>query len=206
MKIRDDIHLIDGTMANCYFIENEGSGILIDTGTKGSGKKILKFLGDHSYRLSTVLITHYHMDHIGGLHQIVDSLGPEVYVPDVEADVVRGKKKPAATGSFMSKMVGMMAHPEPVADVKPVSSFKSEVIDVLETNGHTPGSTSYIVKGKGILFAGDAVVNGKNGLSINRTFTLDIGEAENSEKKILASGAEVILSGHGNPYYTSRHP
>lgn len=200
MKITDGVHLIDGTMANCYFIENDGKGILIDAGTKGSAKKILEFLKSNSFKLDTVLITHYHMDHRGGLARVHSALKPKIYVPDLEVDVVKGKEKPKSSNTFMSKMVGSIAHPEPVEDVLPASKFKSDSIEVIETHGHTPGSTSYFLKEKGILFVGDALVNSNGELKINKTFTQDFDEAEKSRKTILESGAKLILSGHGQPY------
>ncbi len=200
MKIEEGLHLIDGTMANCYFLENGGNGILIDSGTKGSGKKVIGFLKSNSFRPDTVLITHYHMDHIGGLSMVYSEFKPSIYVPDAELGVVKGESKPQTSGKLLSKMVGAMAHPEPVRDVKPVSEFKSDLITPMDTHGHTPGSTSYYIEKSGVIFVGDALVNSNGNLKINRTFTLDISAAEESQKKILQKGARLILSGHGKPF------
>lgn len=200
MKVGSDVHLIDGTMANCYFIENSGDGILIDSGMKGSSKKIIKFLDEGNFNLKTVLITHYHMDHIGGLSRIYEKYKPEIFVPDSEIPVITGKEKMKSSQSMISKFVVSMAKPAPVSSVHPVSDFKSGRIEVIDTHGHTPGSTSYFLKEDGLLFVGDAVVNSKGKLDINRTFTLDIEEAEKSRMKILEVGAKTILSGHGEPY------
>lgn len=204
MKLEEGIHLIDGTMANSYFIENGGKGILVDTGTKASAGKILSFLKNNDFNLDTVLITHYHMDHIGGLSTIYSKLKPKVFVPDTEVGVVKGNEKPQMAKSLMPKLVGAIAHPKSVSDVSPVSEFKSGDIDVIATNGHTPGSTSYYLKDRGILFVGDALVNNKGELKINKTFTLDMKKAEESREKILNSGARLILSGHGDPYYLKK--
>ncbi len=201
MKISEDIHQIDGTMANTYFIENSGEGILIDSGTKGSAGKIIDFIDNGGFNLKTVLITHYHMDHVGGLSRIAGKYRPEIFVPDEEVDVISGKKKPESAKSFLSKMVGAVAHPEPVQGIRPVSEYGSERITVLKTHGHTPGSTSYLLENEKIVFVGDAVVNGKNGLEINRAFTLDMEDAKRSENIIRGCGAGIILSGHGKPYY-----
>lgn len=204
MKLEEGIHLIDGTMANCYFIENDGKGILVDSGTKGSARKILSFLKINNFTLDTVLITHYHMDHIGGLGTIYRKLKPKIFVPDSEISVIKGESRPQMARNLLPKIVGAFSHPEAVSDVSAVSRFKSDRISVVETNGHTPGSTSYYIEDSGILFVGDAVVNSRGKLKINRTFTLDVPKAEESEKKIHESGARLILSGHGDPYYTKK--
>jgi hydroxyacylglutathione hydrolase len=200
MKVTDNIELIDGTMANCYAVKFEGKNILIDTGTKGSSKKIIEYYKKKNTKPDMVLITHYHPDHVGGLKAIKTEFNPEIYVPDAEVGVISGTEKMTPAKSLASRMVAGFMKSEPVEDLKKASDLKMEGIEVVETPGHTPGSTSYYFKNEDTIFVGDAVVVSSDKLGLNKTFTLDMQKAEESRKKIIDSPAKIILSGHGNVY------
>ena len=200
MKISDSIELIDGTMANCYAVNLDGRNILIDTGTRGSSKKIIEYYRKKNMKPEIVLITHYHPDHVGGLKAIKTEFGAEIYVPDAEVGVISGREKMTPAKSLASRMVAGFMKSEPVEDLKKASDLKVEGIEVVETPGHTPGSTSYYFSNEDAIFVGDAVVVSSGKLGLNRTFTLDIQKAEESRKKIIDSPAKIILSGHGDVY------
>jgi hydroxyacylglutathione hydrolase len=200
MKVTDNIELIDGTMANCYAVNLEGKSILIDTGTKGSSKKIIEYYKKKNMKPDMVLITHYHPDHVGGLKAIKTEFNPEIYVPDVEVGVISGREKMTPAKSLASRMVAGFMKSDPVEDLKKASDLKMEGIEVVETSGHTPGSTSYYFKNEDAMFVGDAVVVSSGKLGLNRTFTLDMQKAEESRKKIIDSPSKIILSGHGDVF------
>ena len=101
----------------------------------------------------------------------------------------------------MSHIVAGMARITPVGSVKSASELKIDGIHVVETPGHTPGSTSYYVEEDDALFVGDAVNNTRNGLQINKGFTLNLKEAEKSRQIIMEHEAKLILPGHGPPYH-----
>ena len=81
MKISNPIEKIDGAMANSYLIMIDGMNIIVDAGTPGSGKKITGYLEDHKIKPDAILITHYHVDHVGGLSRIYEKYHPEIFVP-----------------------------------------------------------------------------------------------------------------------------
>ncbi|EQD41007.1 Beta-lactamase-like domain protein, partial [mine drainage metagenome] len=90
MKVSGSIERIDGTMANAYTFTLNGKVILIDAGTRGSGKKIVSYFNSRGTKPDIVLITHYHPDHIGGLKTLKDAFSPIIYMPDREVDVATG--------------------------------------------------------------------------------------------------------------------
>lgn len=200
MKISESVDLIDGTMGNCYSINLPDKTILVDAGTKGSGKKCIEYYRQMGKEPSIVLITHYHPDHIGGLKAVLEAFHPETYVPDKEVDVIEGRARPAPGKSIIGRLVGSAFKSQPVSGVKKASDLKLNEIEVLKTPGHTPGSTSYFLKGEGILFVGDAVVTNSGKPSINRAFTSDYETAQKSMKEIMNYPGKMILSGHGRPY------
>ncbi|MCL4451143.1 MAG: MBL fold metallo-hydrolase [Candidatus Thermoplasmatota archaeon] len=200
MKVSPSVERIDGTMANAYTFSADGKIILVDAGTKGSGKKIISFFKQKGSKPDIVLITHYHPDHIGGLKEISDAFSPMIYMPDREVDVATGKARIKPASSFMSKFVAKIMRIDPVTAVEPASSLSLDGVEVIETPGHTPGSTSYFLKEDGVIFVGDAVVNSHGSLKINKGFTLDIDRAEQSKQLILDHEGSIILSGHGEPF------
>ena len=197
MKITDSIDLIDGTMGNCYSVRYGDRDILIDAGTRGSGKKIISYYEGKGSGPEFVLITHYHPDHVGGLKAIQEKFSPKIYVPDLEINVISGNERMTPANSFMSKLVAGMMKTSPVKDVAVASSLSLEGFSVLSTPGHTPGSTSYFFEPDSALFVGDAVVIDGSGMKINKAFTLDMDTALRSRKAIEEFPAKLILSGHG---------
>lgn len=199
MRITDSVERIDGTMANTYVVRNEGKIILVDAGMKSSAKKIIEFFDSHSEKPDAVLITHYHPDHIGGLSQIVKKYGSEVYAHQNEVDVIRGVRKLQPAKSLLSKMVSSVSKSEPVEQVENLDNLPFGWIRVVETQGHTPGSTSYLFEPENLLFVGDAVTVKGGKTSLNKQFTLDMAEAQKSQQKILSMKGATILPGHGDP-------
>ena len=204
MRITDHITLIDRTMANCYDVETENGHVLVDAGLRSSGLRIANYYRQIGAKPSVILITHYHTDHIGGLRFLKNEFGSDVYISPLEAGVATGKDKITPGKTMRSKIITRMFKAPPVDSVKSTADLDYPGIEVLDTPGHTPGSTSYYFRNEGVLFIGDALVNRSGKLIINRGLAYDIDEAEKSEQKILSHGAKIILSGHGSPFFKNR--
>lgn len=204
MNVTDKVERIDHTMANCYLFELNGKNFLVDAGTKGTGKKILKYLRERRANIDYILITHYHPDHIGGLKEISDAFTCNIIVSAGDAPVVTGKQKMQPANSFLSKMVAAMMRVQPVKNVTLTDDFMIDGLVYVMTPGHTPGSMSYYLESEGVLFVGDAVVNSGGVLKINRAFTKDLEAAEKSKEIIMKHPAKIILSGHGEPYHKNQ--
>ncbi len=199
MKITENIELIDGTMANCYFLKTKERNILVDAGTKSSAKKIIKFFEELGVKPDVVLITHDHPDHVGGLSTIYDRFKPAVYASELEIHVIQGKEKMKTADSFMSKVVGGLMKSMPVQNVSSFEEMSLQDIIVVETPGHTTGSTSFFYEPERVMFVGDAIVIHNGEIGINKQFTADMDEAKRSEEKIRSYSPVTLLPGHGKP-------
>ena len=141
----------------------------------------LERLGIDPMDVSTVILTHFHTDHAGGLHHFPES---EIFVQKNDYKSAQG---------FMGKLQGYLPHrwpewfaPTPIPfESVPIGPFEqsysvTEAGDVLvvPTPGHTPGHVSVIVKddGSSYFLAGDTsytqdllIEREPDGVSPNRT-------------------------------------
>ncbi|MEM0156130.1 MAG: MBL fold metallo-hydrolase [Thermoplasmataceae archaeon] len=198
MKLTENIELIDGTMANCYSVNLNGKGILIDAGMKSSGRKIVEFYRNLGVNPEIVLITHYHPDHVGGLLLVSEEFHPQIYVPDEELDVVAGNSRMTPAPGFAAKLVSSLLKSKPVSDLNLVSKLNLPGVQVIDTKGHTPASTSYFFPDFKALFVGDALVTKGKEITLNKAFTLNLEDAERSKAKIMGFHGVTIYPGHGN--------
>lgn len=73
MEISKDIHKVDGVNGNVYIVSKEKNLTVIDTGMPRSCGKILKCvekMGRQPTDVSTIVLTHYHIDHVGSAHDL----------------------------------------------------------------------------------------------------------------------------------------
>ena len=150
---------------NCYIVgcEETREAAVIDPG--GDALKILKFLERNNLKLTHIINTHGHIDHIGGNRALKDQTQAELIIHEEDASML------TSAGRNLSLFSGMvMSGPAADRTVKEGDKIKvgnTVVLEVIHTPGHTPGGMSLKleVDGKNILFVGDTLFNG----SIGRT-------------------------------------
>ena len=121
--------VVGGLDNNCYIIESEGKGIIIDPGDEAV--KIISAVGDHE--VGVILATHRHFDHISALQQVKKATKAKAAIHPLDWVV----------GFDMKLEDGQMIE------------FGDEVLSVIHTPGHTPGGCCFLV-GK-YLFSGDTL-------------------------------------------------
>ncbi len=127
--------IVGELQTNCYIIESEGEGIVIDPGAEPEG--ILN--ESKGINIILILLTHNHFDHIGG--------------------VVKLKAITAAT-TAIHPLDWIDGFDKELNDREKID-LGEEQIDVIHTPGHTPGSCCFFVKD--ILFSGDTLFPGGPG-------------------------------------------
>ncbi len=146
-----------GAMANsvnCFILKKGGETLLFDTGLgKNSGGQLQEALaaaGVKPEEVDTVVITHFHGDHIGGL------VTPEKTAAFPKAQLWVGRVEvegmPKASQLFMGYYPGRINIFEWNHDV-------AKGVKAMEAPGHTPGHTAYLVEdGKEkLLIVGDLI-------------------------------------------------
>jgi hydroxyacylglutathione hydrolase len=111
-----------------------GATASIDAGDEAM---ILAALRGKGWRLTDILVTHHHGDHIAGLEGLKKRLGARVVAPAADSHRIPGVDLAVRDGDHFH-----------------LGSFKVEVID---TPGHTVGHVSFYLPEERVLFAGDTL-------------------------------------------------
>ena len=204
MKITEGIYQVDGVNCNVYLIEDGDKLTLIDTGLPRNSNKIAKYIEGLNRKpaaVSTIVITHFHIDHVGSLKKMKDATGAKVAVHEADADYVSRKRSPPKPKNLMMQALSSVVKAAPV-DVDIVLKEGDTVgrLVVIHTPGHSEGSISLLDAERKVMFVGDAVrfVDGKVQGPPPR-FTPDPAKAKESIGKISNFEFDIMLSGHGQP-------
>ena len=209
MEITEGIHKVDEASANMahanvYLLTEGDKLIVIDTGTSGNAKKIVDYvqkIGRQPSNVSTIVLTHFHMDHAGSVKELKDLTGAKVAVHAEDADYVSGKKPMPKPKNVLFRAVSAFIKLSPVQpDILLKDNDKIGQLTVIHTPGHTLGSIVLLDEGKRVLFAGDAIrYDGEELSGPPEHFTLDPNKAKESIGKISALSFDIMLCGHGEP-------
>ncbi len=126
------IHALElGPMENfVYLIEDRHSARAAVVDPAWEVERVLARAAEHGVRITDVLLTHSHHDHINGIDALLDACDAELHLLKPEADFW-GNATIKPTLHHGGDMI----------------SLGDTAIEVLHTPGHTPGSTCYRLAG-----------------------------------------------------------
>jgi len=212
--LADGVWWYDLGGVNAYLVDEETatdgevSGVtLVDAGMPWHGTGLIAGIAEAGYELADVdriLLTHYDMDHVGGLADL-DGLDATIYAGSTDAALVTGERNPPwdnHKGLFQRATSGLLSAPtnpvETVTDGDTVGSFT-----VYETPGHTPGHVAYVSEAASVGMLGDLVRESDGHLSASAWFiSYDTDAVATSINDLVerAPPFEVLGIGHGRPF------
>lgn len=215
-ELAPGIYRIKASRSNIYLLAGQ-TLILIDTGMKGDGNAVLdviRGLGRQPEEVSHILITHGHIDHTGSLALLRKATGAKVCAGAQDRDFIEGRQKTwtmarEGLGGKLFKIALYLMETvffkyEPAALDTALTgdtalSLPGVAVQALATPGHSPGSISYRLPDKNIIFTGDALTGvPKPGLP-PRPGCADYAQALASAKKIAGTTPDICCFGHGEP-------
>lgn len=182
-----------------YLVTSQGKSALIDTGAGAGAGLILENIaaaGINPDSIGHIIVTHGHIDHIGGLEFMVNRLGAKVAAHRLELPAVEeGLRHLTAADWYGVKYNGVKVDivlEEPFAPIT-VGDYQ---LMFVHTPGHTPGSIAVHadIEGQRVLFGQD--IHGP----FNREWGSDISAWRSSMQKLLDLQADTLCEGHFGIY------
>ena len=216
MKIRN----LGNRAVNNWLIPGDDGYILIDTGYEEGFSRFLRKLkkaGIQPEEIRTVFLTHAHDDHAGFLNDVLTVTPAKVILHPKAVERLRKGRNSFDGGCsgrpalFFCRILALLGKGEhrypPIRDeyldrLIPTDSETFRTMDlpfqVLETPGHTADHISLLKDG--ILFCGDAAMNGFPSRKRVIIWIEDLLQYRQSWEKILKAGPEKIFPAHGKPF------
>ncbi len=219
---------IDGLIqANLWYVRGRDRDLLVDAGNGVASLPAVLARFARGRREVVCLVTHAHIDHIGGFHEFERRL---LHPAERDAAARIDEQVPLVTASWSSGLKAVLAEsgfdpPPLLVDAVPYPGFDpaafrivpaapthlvrgGDVIDlggrtlsVIDLPGHTPGSIGLIDEEENALFSGDAVYEG--GL-IDTLPESDTSLYLETMKRLRVLPVEVVYPGHGGPFGRER--
>jgi glyoxylase-like metal-dependent hydrolase (beta-lactamase superfamily II) len=151
-----------GFEVNAYIAwsDRTNDAVAIDPG--GESVAMADFIEQNNLRLSAILLTHAHLDHIEGVAKLVRRWPAPIYLHDDD-------RKLYAAVALQAVQFGMVVDPLPPVDQALTHGqqlhFGPLNFEVRHVPGHAPGHVILYARQAGLAFVGDVVFQG----SIGRT-------------------------------------
>ena len=169
---------------NCYLIQSGEEIGVIDPGE--DAEKLIEAIeakGDEGVSLKFVLATHFHWDHVNAVDELLKEYGADFYIGEKDLQP-------------LEESAEIEARPDSTLAEGDEVKLGNNVLKVMETPGHSPGSISLLEEDEGLAFVGDLVFS--NGFG--RT-DLPGGSREELEvslsRLVNLAGDWEVYSGHG---------
>lgn len=209
-----------GVMNVCLLVEG-GRITAVDAGLPGSATTIVDYAGDIGFApqaIRRVIVTHHHLDHVGGLPELLRFSGAEVWahrddVPLIEGTVPRPAIPPERIEAMLAAMpaeqrgvaaarMRKMGEVAPVSvDLRLVGGEELDVlggVQILHSPGHTAGHLCLYLPALSLLIAGDLLRLEDGVIHESPTgFAADADQARASAKSAVALGFDGFIGYHG---------
>lgn len=199
--------------ANAFLVD-DGEWTLVDTGFPLNGRRLRDELAETGVAVEAidrVLLTHYDLDHVGGLARLVPDLDAPAYLGTTDLDLLFGRWHPPwlhHKGLFHRVLRRLYRLPDavelhPVSDGDRLGGFVAH-----HTPGHNPGHMVYVHEGLELALLGDLAWSKPKGLVT--PIWLDSYDMRTLRESIRsfaerAPPFEVAGTGHGDPLRTGGH-
>jgi hydroxyacylglutathione hydrolase len=179
---------------NCYVIGDEvtGEGVLIDPGDEAA--RIALAVERTNLEIGWIIITHAHIDHVGGVAALVDEYACPVLM-HAEAEPMLGQLPTQAM------MMGLRFGKVPAVDRHIEDDEVLEVggleLKALYTPGHAPGHLAFYLESEGLVLSGDALFAGGVGRTDLFGGDMDLLLRSIVERLMTLPDETRVLPGHG---------
>lgn len=219
------LFFVSTTMSNWIIYAADDGVTLIDSGyprQRGLLSESLRTVGADPAGITAVLVTHGHLDHIGGIPWLVGRFGTPVYTGPHEAlhlrrefleqvtaaELIRNAGRPGMarwTVQMLKVVAGGLRTRIPSALPFPMRGaldLPGQPVPIA-TPGHTTGHTAYYFPAEQALVSGDALVTAHPTSRVHGPqllpdlFHTDVSKAAHTLDNLRTLDTRLILPGHG---------
>lgn len=212
--LMDGVYQIGAANVNSYIIDGDEGVTLVDTlvrGREGAISQSLEEIGRTLTDVRAILLTHSHNDHTGSAAAVKAASKARVYASEADTPAIQGAVKPPPPPThWYFRPLFWLAVFFPDAPPVEVDYFVSEDakellpgdLRAIDTSGHTPGHTSYLLdRDGGLLLVGDAAWATKDG-RVKRGYNRSTPEVDGSLRHLAEFEFEVAAFCHSKPIHT----
>ncbi len=145
---------------NCFLFRRDGSdrALIVDPGDEAD--KLLRAIDELGVELDGILLTHTHFDHVGAVAPVAEATGAEVWVPELEKQVLADINSYVPWPGFGPFESWDAEHTVAGGEKLELAGFD---IDVIFTPGHSPGHVTFSIPDEQAVFSGDVLFQGSVG-------------------------------------------
>jgi glyoxylase-like metal-dependent hydrolase (beta-lactamase superfamily II) len=183
----------------CVYLVDLGAPVLIDAGAGFDPDGLLHHLelaGCSPDRLQALVLTHAHIDHVGGAHILAEAYGVPVIMHELDAPVLESGDDLRSAADWYRTHLRPLPVGQVLAGDGGTLPGDLSFLNWVHTPGHTPGSISLWLEtgGAKVLFAQD--VHGP----FNQAFGSNLDDWAASMRRLLGLEADVLCEGHFGIY------
>lgn len=220
-EVAADVFFVEGDAVNWTILRDGSDVTLVDGGYPGDADEVIGSLDYIGGELRAVLVTHAHVDHIGGLPAVLQDRDVPVLTGEREAAHARREFLEQAGPLDIAKIAWKPRNLRWVTHLVTKGALSKAPVPAraltgedlpgspqpVPSPGHTSGHTAYLA-GEALI-TGDALVTGHplnpyvGPQRIIAWFDHDSAQADASLDTLAAQAATVIVPGHGSAWHGS---
>ncbi|NGO70412.1 MBL fold metallo-hydrolase [Streptomyces sp. SB3404] len=228
-EVAKGVFCVEGTDVNWVLVREGTDLTLIDSGWLGDIAALegsIRAIGHRPEDIRAVLLTHAHVDHMGGLNHLHERYGTPVYMDPAEVPQAREGHLEQATARDLIPRVwrpSVLAWTGRIARVGALTRLRiphalpfpaDGALDLpgrpvpVACHGHTSGHSAYHLPDAGAVAAGDALVTGHptaprtTGPQLLAACFSHAPQAARAALDALgALPADILVPGHGPPWH-----
>lgn len=192
-----------------FLVRHEHGLLAVDAGFPGWAYAVLTAAQSlpEPNRITHVVLTHAHSDHIGGAGILASECGAEILCSEKERPYIEGGRSLAKDAcGFGAKLALTLNHWTQQRKVPPIkvngtlsAGDRIGDLSVVDMPGHTPGQIALVHEKDRLVLCADALFNVRGELGYDPTpgVTADIVAAEESMRRLAEIGVDDVAPSHG---------
>lgn len=219
---RSKTHFVHTAYVNWVILQSDEGVTLVDGGYPGHAGAVaesLRRVGSDLAEVQAALLTHAHIDHLGGLARIGRTRSFPVYADPAEVPHARREFLEQADAStiapiayrprvarWLQGVVRLGALDKVgIGDTQPLGDLSAlpGAPVAVPTHGHTRGHSAFLAGDGEVLISGDALISGhptvkrRGPQCLDHVFTHDVAANEAAVASLGHLDSVILMSGHG---------